>query len=106
MSPHWYGLFESNSMGPHSKLNEPELVEVHFRVAALKTDIPLQMSAIWGRAEVRGDTAEQPLLAKSRLTALGNSNRNVAHRDAGGGSRPQHQERSFGLPRRGVGENP
>jgi hypothetical protein len=34
-------------------------------------------------------------LAISRLSSLRNGARNLAHRDAGGGSRPQHQERSL-----------
>ncbi len=36
---------------------------------------------------------------KSGLWPHPNSNRYAAHRDAGGGSRPQHQNLSFALPR-------
>ncbi len=38
------------------------------------------------------------LLAKRRHRSLFGSNRNVAHRDAGGGSRPLHQMQTMALP--------
>ncbi len=71
----------------------PEITEEHqalARAAPLtkrKTDIPLRMSAIWGRAEVRGDAAEPPFSVNS------------GSRDAGRGSRQQHKIVSHALPK-------
>ncbi len=43
--------------------------------------------------------SELLLLAKSRLTPLIEGGRYRAHRDAGGGSRPQHQILTLALPK-------
>ncbi len=49
----------------------------------------------WGQSGSRFRTAGGLLLAISRLSRPRNSDRNLAHRDAGGGSRPPHQERTY-----------
>ncbi len=56
------------------------------------------MSAFGGKADVRELPAICLLIAKRRHRSLFGSNRNVAHRDAGGGSRPQHHKRTLALP--------
>ncbi len=59
-----------------------------------KADIAPRMSALGGRADVAATWSEGPLLAKSRLSTFLDSNRNLAHCDAGGGSRPSHHDRT------------
>ncbi len=49
----------------------------------------------WGQSGHRFRATEGPLLAISRLTPLFNNNRNPAHCDAGGGSRPQHDNGTY-----------
>ncbi len=51
-----------------------------------------RMSLAGGRPDVARRWSELLLLAISRLTALGNSNRNLVHCHAGCGSRPPHQK--------------
>ncbi len=52
----------------------------------------------WGISGSRFWTTGGLLVAISRLSAFCNSNRILAHRDAGGGSRPQHQEQTLVHP--------
>ncbi len=49
----------------------------------------------WGWSGSRFRASGGPLIANSRLTPLLEGGRHRAHRDAGGGSRPQHQEETF-----------
>ena len=58
----------------------------------------------WGYNGSQSRTLESPFVAISRLSLLLKSNRTLAHCDAGGGSRPLHQERT--LSRRQVGLAP
>jgi hypothetical protein len=53
------------------------------------------MSGSGGKADVLRRPSECLFIAISRLSLLLKSNRTLAHRDAGGGSRPQHQELNY-----------
>ncbi len=55
-----------------------------------KADMPAAMSAIGGRADVACQELSGPFLARSGHEPFLNSNSNLVHRDAGGGSRPLH----------------
>lgn len=54
------------------------------------------MSATRRKADSIPHGCAGPLIATTGLMPLLNSNRNLAHCDAGGGSRPLHQERKCG----------
>ncbi len=62
-----------------------------------KADIADGMSEAGCKAVVPAAWPELRLLAKSRLSQLRNSDRNSAHREAGGGSRPPHQAQLTGV---------
>lgn len=62
----------------------------------MRADIRARASGAAGISAVAGAGLEQPGIAISRLSALCKSCRILERCDAGGGSRPQHQERSFG----------
>ena len=56
--------------------------------------LQVTLTALPQIADVPETWQGSPLLAKSRLTRHRNGNRTLAHRDAGGRSRPPHQDRS------------
>ncbi len=62
-------------------------------------DWAASMSAYRGRAHVPAAWLESPGAAIRRLTPLRNSTRTLAHCNAGGGSRPPHQERTLAFPK-------
>ncbi len=50
------------------------------------------MSEVGGTPDLPWTRPEGPFIAMNGLWPIHNSNRNMAHRGAGGGSRPQHQK--------------
>ncbi len=56
-----------------------------------KAEVAARRSALGGRADVPATWSESPLVAISRLTVHGNSNRDMAHCAAGGARHLQHQ---------------
>ncbi len=60
-----------------------------------KADVGPRTSAFGVRADSLAYPTECPFVAISGLTPLFNSNRNPAHRDAGGGSDLKHHKQSF-----------
>lgn len=57
------------------------------------------MSARCLKADLRCELPSLPGLAISRLKPLRNSNRTLAHCDAGGGSRPPHHKPTLAFPK-------